>query len=221
MNVSVGRLARNQIDGAKLQLELNVFYRFRQLISRIRRSYELRNYTPTTIAEYLRRQGAQIGENCFIVPTKLGTEPYLVKIGDHVAIAQGVVFITHDGAAWIFRHEIPDVQVFGPIIVEDNCIIGQNAILFPNIRIGRNSIVGAGSVVISDVPPNSIVVGVPARPFGSVDKYREKCLERWKAQRPPDVMLEPGETWWDSKHFAQNREKLRRHLTQLFREQLQ
>jgi acetyltransferase-like isoleucine patch superfamily enzyme len=200
---------------------LNVFHQFiRKLAARLRNSYELRKYTPTTIAEYLRRQGAQIGENCFIIPTNLGTEPYLIKIGNHVAIANGVEFITHDGAAWIFRDEVSDAQVFGPIVIEDNCIVGQNAILFPNIRIGRNSIVGAGSVVISDVPPNTIVVGVPARPLGSVDKYREKCIERWKVQRPQDVVLEPGETWWNSKHFSENREKLKRHLTQLFREQL-
>lgn len=198
-----------------------MFHQFiRKLAARLRNSYELRKYTPTTIAEYLRRQGAQIGENCFIIPTNLGTEPYLIKIGNHVAIANGVEFITHDGAAWIFRDEVSDAQVFGPIVIEDNCIVGQNAILFPNIRIGRNSIVGAGSVVISDVPPNTIVVGVPARPLGSVDKYREKCLERWKVQRPQDVVLEPGETWWNSKHFSENREKLKRHLTQLFREQL-
>lgn len=197
-----------------------MFHLFRNLVARLRGAYELRKYNPTTRAEYFRRQGAQVGDNCFIVPTNLGTEPYLVKIGNHVAIANGVVLITHDGAAWIFRDEVPDAQVFGPIVIEDNCIVGQNAILFPNIRIGRNSIVGAGSVVISDVPPNTIVVGVPARPLGSVDKYREKSLERWKAQRPQDVVLEPGETWWNSKHFAENREKLRRHLTQLFREQL-
>lgn len=199
---------------------LILFQQVRNLVARLRSSYELRKYTPYTRAEYFRRQGAQVGENCFIVPTHLGTEPYLVKIGNHVAIANGVVFITHDGAAWVFRDEVPDTQVFGPIVIEDNCIVGQNAILFPNIRIGKNSIVGAGSVVISDVPPNTIVMGVPARPLGSVDKYREKCLDRWKAQRPQDVVLEPGETWWNSKHFGQNREKLRRHLTQLFRDQL-
>ena len=199
----------------------NVFHQIRKLVARLRASYELRKYSPVTIAEYLRRQGSQIGEGCFIVPTSLGTEPYLVKIGNHVAIAYGVTFSTHDGAAWIFRDQVPDTQVFGPIVIEDNCIIGSNVILLPNIRIGRNSVVGAGSVVISDVPPNSVVVGAPARPLGSVDKYREKCIERWKVQRPPDAILEPGETWWNSKHFSENREKLKRHLMQLFREQLQ
>ena len=187
----------------------------------MKRSLELRKYDPFTIAEYFRKQGAKVGENCMIVPTKLGTEPYMVRIGNHVAIAQGVKFITHDGGVWIFRDEIPDMQVFGPITIEDNCIIGQDAVLFPNIRIGKNSIVGANSVVISDVPSDTIVIGVPARPFGSVMKYKQKCMERWNIQRPPDCIIEPGETWWNSRHFRDNREKLRKHLLKVYEKDLQ
>lgn len=190
------------------------------IFQRIRAAYEIRKYTHNTIAEYFRQQGAQVGERCYIVPRSLGTEPYLVKIGNHVAIAHGVLFNTHDGGPWVFRDEVPDMQVFGPIVIEDNCVIGVNAILFANVRIGPNSIVAAGSIVINDVPPNTIVMGVPARPFGSVEKYKEKCLERWNTQRPPDMVLEPGETWWNSRHFEQNRRRLRRHLTQLFKDQL-
>jgi acetyltransferase-like isoleucine patch superfamily enzyme len=189
---------------------------FKEIILRIKRSFELRKYNPYTIAEYFRKQGAQVGENCMIVPTILGTEPYLVKIGNHVAIAQNVKVMTHDGGPWIFRDDITDLQVFGPIIIEDNCVIGQNAVLFPNIMIGKNSIVGANSVVISDVPPDTIVMGVPARPFGSVIKYKEKCIERWTTQRPPDCIIEPDETWWNSRHFHQNRKKLREHLLKVF-----
>lgn len=187
---------------------------------RLRRSWELKKYTPYTIAEYFRKQGAQIGERCFIVPTQLAEEPYLIRIGNHVAIASGVGFSTHDGAAWVFRDQIPELQVYGPIVIEDNCILGQGAIIFPNVRIGRNSVVAAGSVVINDVPPNSIVMGVPARQFGSLEKYRQKCLERWAQQRPPDVVFAEGETWWHSRHFAANREKLRRHLLTLFHDRL-
>jgi len=190
------------------------------LIARIARIYELSKYNPSTIADYFRKQGAIIGDQCSIIPTSLGTEPYLVRIGNHVTIASGVTFITHDGATWLFRDEVPDLQVFGPIIIGDNCVIGQSAILFPNIRIGNNSIVGAGSVVISDVPPDTIVMGIPARPFGSVAKYKEKCMERWRLQRPPDCFLEPGEDWWRSKHFQQNRAKLKHHLLTIFKEEL-
>lgn len=187
---------------------------------RLRKSLELRKYNPYTIAEYFRKMGAQVGNECFIVPTDLGTEPYLVKIGNRVAIAADVSFATHDGAVWVFRKEVPDLQVFGPIVIEDNCIIGHRAVIFPNVRIGANSVVAAGSVVINDVPPNSVVMGVPARSFGSMEKYREKCLQRWAEQRPPDAIVEEGATWWSSRHAAANRERLKKHLLAIFRDQL-
>lgn len=192
----------------------------KNLILRVKRSYELSKYNSYTIAEYLRKQGSQIGDNCSIAPTSLGTEPYLVRIGNHVTIALGVTFITHDGGCWLFREEIPDIQAFGPIVIEDNCVIGQNAALFPNITIGTNSIVGAGSIVISDVPPNTIVIGIPARPFGSVEKYKEKCVQRWSEQKPPDSIIDAGETWWTSKHFEENRKKLKKHLLEIFNNKL-
>jgi acetyltransferase-like isoleucine patch superfamily enzyme len=183
-------------------------------------SVELSRYNSFTIAEYFRKQGAQIGDGCSIIPTSLGTEPYLVKIGNHVTIANGVGLGTHDGGCWILRNEIPNIQVFGPIVIEDNCVIGQNAIIFGNVRIGKNSIVGAGSVVISDVPENTIVMGVPARPFGSVEKYKQKCIERWEIQHPPDAVIEPGKNWWSSKHINKNTQKLREHLLKVFSKDL-
>lgn len=191
-----------------------------ELYRRICASAELNRYTPFTIAEYLRRSGAQIGEGCYIAPTVLGTEPYLVKIGNHVAIEDGVSFMTHDGAARIFRNLVPDLQVLGPIVIGDNCFIGQRAILSPNIRIGPNSVVAPGSVVISDVPPGTLVMGVPARPFGSLEQYRGNCLQRWEQQRPRDIELAPGETWWTTRKFRANRERLRKHLSAIFRDQL-
>jgi acetyltransferase-like isoleucine patch superfamily enzyme len=190
------------------------------LIGRALRYLELAKYNSKTISEYFRQQGAQIGEGCIILPKFLGTEPYLIKLGNRVSIANGVTFITHDGGAAILRDKVTDLQVFGPIVVGDNCVIGQNVTIFCNVHIGANSIIGANSVVISNIPPNTIAMGVPARPFGSVEKYREKCQERWEAQRPPDLVLGPGENWWDSVHFDENRAKLRRHLLNLFSAEL-
>jgi len=193
-----------------------MFKVIKNLYTKYRQSWELHKYDRFTIAEYFRKQGAQIGEGCSIIPTSLGTEPYLVKIGNRVTIAGGVSFITHDGGAWIFRDEIPDIQVLGPIIIEDECVIGAHAILFPNIRIGRKSIIGAGSVVISDIPPESIAMGVPARVIGSIYKYKEKCIARWKEQKPPNIIIEEGRTWWNSKYFDRNVKLLREHLINLY-----
>ncbi len=195
---------------------ISIFKTCGDLIRRLVTAIEIRSYDRFSKAEYFRKQGAQIGHGCSIIPNSLGDEPYLVKIGDHVTIAGGVQFMTHDGGVWVIRKEFPDVHVFGRIIIGDNCVIGQNAMLFPNIKIGSNSIIGAGSVVISDIPDNSIAIGIPARVFGSVDKYREKCLEKWKVQKPPDIVIEPGKNWWTTKYLAENRKKLRRHLVDLF-----
>jgi acetyltransferase-like isoleucine patch superfamily enzyme len=175
-------------------------------------------YNERTIAQYFRKQGAKIGENCVISVLSLGREPYLVSIGNHVDIARGATFHTHDGAAWICSEEIPDIDIFGPITIEDNCLIGGNSHILPNVRIGKNSIVAAGSVVISDVPPDSIVMGVPARVIGSSLKYREKCVAKWKQQKPPDYKkIEKGRLLWRiSKGHKENENKLKRHLSGIF-----
>jgi acetyltransferase-like isoleucine patch superfamily enzyme len=136
-----------------------------RVLDRRRRHQKLR-YTPLSFAEYLRQRGAQVGTGCFIASIDLdvGIETYLLKIGNHVAIDREVSLLTHDGAAWVFRDQIPDLQVCGPIIIEDNCFIGRGAILCPGVRVGPNSIVAAGAVVISDVAANTVVAGIPARP---------------------------------------------------------
>jgi acetyltransferase-like isoleucine patch superfamily enzyme len=157
------------------------------IIKRIQFSVELRKYNNFTIAEYFRKKGAKIGEGCMIIPRYLGTEPYLVKIGNHVCISRGVRFHTHDGGTWIFREEIPDIRVFGPIVIEDNCLIGDDVHILPNVTIGNNSIIGPGSVVINDIPAGSIALGMPARRFGSIEKYKEKCIERWAIQKPHNL----------------------------------
>lgn len=185
----------------------------------LRRWHEHRKYTPYTIASHFRSLGTQIGDGCYIVPRYLGTEPYLIKIGNHVAVLSEVEFVTHDGAVWIFRDQVPDLQVFGPIVIEDNCLIGSRTIIFPNVLIGRNSVVAPGSLVINDVPPNSFVMGVPARQFGTMEQHRQKCLERWTQQRPVDPMTSHPRNSRNSTSKA-DRERLRRHLLQVFHDRL-
>ncbi len=105
-----------------------------------------------TRIRYWRRQGIKIGEQCLINNVNFSTEPYLIEIGDHVAIAAGTDFITHDGAIWCFRDEIENADVFGKIKVGNNVFIGNNCTILPNTVIGNNCIVGAGSVVRGLIP---------------------------------------------------------------------
>ena len=56
----------------------------------------------------------------------------------------------------------------GPIIIEDNVWIGENACILENVRIGKCSIIGANAVVTHDIPPYSVAVGVPAKVVNTI-----------------------------------------------------
>jgi len=154
------------------------------LIAALRRRIELLRYNDFTVAEYFRRQGAQIGEDCRIMIRDLGSEPHLVSIGNHCTVAPGAALVTHDGGTWVFTEELPSLQYFGRVDIRDNCFIGMRAIVLPGVRIGPNAVVGAGAVVTKDVPPNAVVAGCPAAVICSVDEYRAKLVRAWKQQRP-------------------------------------
>jgi len=188
----------------------------RYFLAKLREINEEYKYNPYTIAEKFRKQGAKVGENCSIQIERLGSEPYLVEIGNNVAIASGVRFLTHDGASFIFRDEFPALRFFGKIVIEDNCFIGAGSTILPNVRIGKGSIVGMSAVVIRDVKPGSVVFGNPAIQVSTVEKYRERCLQEWKNQGLDKFndLLEGRNKFevqeiMESKEF---REKLKEHL---------
>ncbi len=113
--------------------------------------------------KYLRKHGMKIGEDCHFNTMSFSTEPYLIEIGNHVAIAAGTDFITHDGAIWCFRDELKNADVFGKIKIGNNVFIGNNCTILPNTVVGDNCIVGAGSILRGQFPENSVIVGNPAK----------------------------------------------------------
>jgi acetyltransferase-like isoleucine patch superfamily enzyme len=188
----------------------------RYFLAKLREINEEYKYNPSTIAEKFRKQGARIGENCSIQINKLASEPYLIEIGNNVAIAAGVALITHDGASVVFRDEFPALRHFGRIVIEDNCFIGSRSIITAGVRIGKGSVVGPLSVVLRDVKPGSMVIGNPAIQVSTVDKYKEQCLMQWKKQGLDkfDYLFEGKNKFevqeiMESKEF---REKLKEHL---------
>jgi acetyltransferase-like isoleucine patch superfamily enzyme len=123
-----------------------------------------------------RKLGVNIGEGCRLFSCDFGSEPYLISIGRNCEITSGVIFVTHDGATWVFRNDNTySGNKFGPIVIRENCMIGINSIILPNVEIGPNSIVGAGSVVTKKIPMNCIYAGNPARYICNTSEFLEKC----------------------------------------------
>ncbi len=127
---------------------------------------------------YLRHLGVRIGENCEILTriSNFGTEPWLIELGDHVTVSGAVNLITHDGSSRLFRSGFPEMNAtfgnrFGTIRILDNCMIGYGAIILPGVTIGPNSVVGAGSVITKDVPPEVVAAGNPAHRLCSLEEY--------------------------------------------------
>ena len=87
-----------------------------------------------------------------------------VSIGSHVNLAQGITVtaLNHNFADTEKRIDEQGVST-PPVVIEDDVWIGANAVVLPGVRIGTHSIVAAGAVVTKDVPPHSIVAGIPAK----------------------------------------------------------
>ena len=87
-----------------------------------------------------------------------------VTIGSHVNLAQGITVtaLNHNFEDSDKRIDEQGVSTT-PVIIEDDIWIGANAVILPGVTIGNHSVVAAGAVVTKNVPPHSLVAGVPAK----------------------------------------------------------
>lgn len=118
-------------------------------------------------AKVFERPTLTIGDN-----THLGSSLAIivgqdVTIGSNVLIANGVNIMSYDGhpANPAERHLPASPGSSRPVVIEDNVWIGAKSVIMKGVTVGRNSIVVSGSVVTQKVPPDSMVIGNPARAF--------------------------------------------------------
>lgn len=118
--------------------------------------------------------GSKIGERCMIGTfvelqedtivgsgTRIQSHSFLcslVELGEEVFVGHGTMFIND-------RYPPSDRKNWEPTIVNDGAVIGSNTTILP-VEIGKNAMVAAGSVVVEDVPKNTIVAGNPAEIVG-------------------------------------------------------
>jgi acetyltransferase-like isoleucine patch superfamily enzyme len=142
--------------------------------------FKIKFTTGAKRAELLRPYFYNIGKNCEIFTTRIGTEPYLINIHDHVNVAANVIFLNHDISTFNVSRYLglkENLGKIGSIELCDNCFIGAHSILMPNTKVGENSIIAAGSVVTKNIPNNEVWGGCPAKKIMDVDKYATKMVE--------------------------------------------
>ena len=128
----------------------------------------------------------EIGDN-----VKIGSLVHIdydVKIGENTMI-EGSVYIPPlsvigkdvfiGPAAALTNDPYPPSEKLVGITIEDNAVVGSRAVIRAGVTVGKNSVIAMGAVVTKDVPPDTVVAGVPAQIKYSRQEYDEKQKE-WK-----------------------------------------
>ena len=87
-----------------------------------------------------------------------------IKVGKHVIINLDST-IGHDAFIGDYSTILPSVNISGYVNIEEMVSVGTGAKIIQELRVGRNTIIGAGAIVTKDIPQNVVAVGMPAKPI--------------------------------------------------------
>ena len=118
-----------------------------------------------------------VGKDCFVNYNCIFLDPAPIILGNGVLIGANVTlatpshpFIAEERLSADYQDGNHALEYASPITIKDGCWICSGAIICGGVTIGENSIVAAGAVVTKDIPPDSIVAGVPARIIRKIDE---------------------------------------------------
>lgn len=134
-----------------------------------------------------------VGKECFINYNCTFLDVSPITLGDGVWIGANVTlatpnhpFLAEERLNTKYPDGYHDLEYSEPITIKDGCWICSSSTICGGVTVGENSIVAAGSVVLKDVPPNSIVAGVPAKVIRQIDeKDRINVWETYKKNEVP------------------------------------
>ena len=144
---------------------------------------------PYKRAQYIKKHGIfyHIGEKCMVMFRKIPLYPKLISFGNNVWVASQVSFVTHDVIHYMLNNREKDVtfqEYLGCIEIGDNVFIGANSTVLPNVTIGSDTIIAAGTVVNQSVQGGGVYAGVPARYICSLNEFIEK------RKKYPEIVIE-------------------------------
>jgi maltose O-acetyltransferase len=120
----------------------------------------------------LRKMGMRIGKGVNLpMSTWIDTSHcFLISIGDNCGFGESCSILAHDA----MPNEYIDATRIGKVTIHESCHFGMRSVILPGVEIGPMSIVGANSVVISNIPPHSVATGNPAKVICTLEEYLEK-----------------------------------------------
>ena len=129
----------------------------------------------------------EIGDFCLFSPGVRVSAATKIKIGNSCMFANSA-YISDSDWHGIYDRALP-VGQSKQVTLEDNVWIGDGAIVSKGVTIGKNSIVGARTVVIKDVPPNVIVAGNPAKIVKELDPNKKMISRADMFSSPKELDL--------------------------------
>ena len=125
--------------------------------------------------------GTYINMNCNFV------DDGLIQIGERVMFGPAVTIAT---VGHPVNPSMREYMYTDPVKIEDNCWIGANVTICPGVTIGKNSVIGAGSVVIHDIPENSVAAGNPCKVIRAIGEKDSVYYYKDRKIEPEDLLEE-------------------------------
>jgi len=150
------------------------------------------------------KRGLKIGKNfkrmgwCIIDPSHC----WHIEIGDDVTFAPRVHILAHDTSTKNFLNHTK----VAPVKIEDNVFIGAGAIILPGVTIGKNTIIGAGSIVSGKIEPDSVYAGNPARFICKLEDYLNKEKAKMHADNTFDASFTLRNQSFNQSHIDKMKE---------------
>jgi len=148
------------------------------ILSKIRQNLETKREKRRW--QNLQNRGMFIGKDVYLpMSTWIDiSHCYLISIGDRCRFGPNCVILSHDAMA----NEFLDAGKIGRVVLKESCCFGFGTIILPGVEIGPRVITAAGSVISTNIPPDSVVAGNPAKVVASLSdylKYQKICLKKF------------------------------------------
>lgn len=131
--------------------------------------------------QFMRDGGVHMAEEPYFISDDIFLDDVgwdKITIEKDVTVSKGVTILVHDfSISKPIELKEPNVRrayLIAPVQLNEGCFIGADTIILPGTTVGKNTIVGAGSVIKGKIPDNVVVAGNPAKVIRTIDEYYQR-----------------------------------------------